>query len=246
MNSIILSGILTVVILSDFICKGDMTDMKTENPDDYAQLRERMVQHQIRGRGVKDERVLNAMSSVPRHLFVPDAYKSQAYEDYPLSIGYGQTISQPYIVAYMTEMLQLAGDEKVLEIGTGSGYQAAVLAECAKEVYSIEIIEPLCKSAARLLADLGYSNCHVRCGDGYAGWPEEAPFDAIIVTAAPPKMPRTLVRQLASGGRMIIPIGSYYQQLKLVSKDANGRVSEKKLLPVRFVPMTGKERKEPN
>ncbi len=246
MNNIILSGILTTIVLSHFICKGDMTDMKAVDSDGYAGLRERMVEQQIRGRGVRDERVLNAMLSVPRHLFVPDAYQSQAYEDYPLSIGHSQTISQPYIVAYMTEMLKLSGDEKVLEIGTGSGYQAAVLAEITSEVYSIEIVEPLCKHAAALLSELGYENCHVRCGDGYAGWPEEAPFDAIMVTAAPPKVPQTLVEQLAPGGRMIIPVGSYYQQLKLITKDAKGRISEKKLLPVRFVPMTGQGRGESN
>lgn len=213
--------------------------MKSEHSEFETQLRRDMVEKQIRARGVKDERVLRAMSSVPRHLFVPPSVRKQAYNDYPLSIGYGQTISQPYIVAYMTEALILSGDEKVLEIGTGSGYQAAVLSECAGSVFTIEIVEPLCESARRRLQELGYNNCSVRCGDGYAGWPEAAPFDAIIVTAAPKKTPQTLVDQLAPGGRMILPVGAYYQYLKIIVKDEQGRVSEKTTMPVRFVPMTG-------
>ena len=217
--------------------------MHKETSDEMQQKRQRMVEQQIRKRGVSDPRVLYAMLSVQRHLFVPVQYRSAAYEDYPLSIGHGQTISQPFIVAYMTEALQLSGDEKVLEIGTGSGYQAAILAECAKSVYTIEIIEPLCNSASQILREHGYENCFVRCGDGYAGWPEEAPFDAIMVTAAPREIPQTLVEQLAPNGRMIIPVGTYYQKLKLITKDAEGQISEENVLSVRFVPMTGDKQK---
>ena len=217
--------------------------MKIAPSDKEQTSRLRMVEQQIQKRGVSDERVLNAMRSVPRHLFVPDAYSKQAYEDYPLSIGHSQTISQPYIVAYMTEILHLSGDEKVLEIGTGSGYQAAVLAECAKIVYTIEIVKALCHSATELLNDLGYENCHVRCGDGYAGWPEEAPFDAIIVTAAPKEIPQALVDQLAPNGRMIIPVGAHYQHLKLITRNDKGEISEIDKLSVRFVPMTGGQKK---
>ncbi|RPI00985.1 MAG: protein-L-isoaspartate(D-aspartate) O-methyltransferase [Calditrichaeota bacterium] len=207
--------------------------------EELIRRRESMVEHQIKERGIKDQRVLDAMTRVRRHEYVPREYLNQAYEDYPLPIGYSQTISQPYIVAYMTEALDLHGDEKVLEIGTGSGYQAAVLGELAASVFTIEIIDPLCSRAAHLLQQQGYKNIHVRCGDGYLGWPEEAPFDAVIVTAAPSTVPQTLVDQLAEDGRMIIPVGKYSQSLLLFTK-TNGRVTEKKLLPVRFVPMTGK------
>jgi len=239
MNVRIMFYLWTTLCLTGICFSEENHRMKTENSETESQLRQRMVEKQIRARGITDERVLRAMLAVPRHLFVPQSERRQAYEDYPLSLGYGQTISQPYIVAYMTEALHLDGDEKVLEIGTGSGYQAAVLAECAKSVFTIEIIEPLCESAKQRLAELGYSNCSVRCGDGYAGWPEEAPFDAIIVTAAPKKTPRTLIDQLAPGGRMILPVGAYYQHLLLVAKDENGRITEKTTMPVRFVPMTG-------
>lgn len=208
---------------------------------DYQKKRYEMVEKQIIARGVSDARVLKAMNSIPREKFVPARYAPQAYEDYPLSIGHGQTISQPFIVAYMTEVLHLDGTEKVLEIGTGSGYQAAVLSECAAQVYSIEIVEPLCWHARDLLDSLNYQNVQVRCGDGYQGWPEEAPFDAIIVTAAPPDVPQKLVEQLANNGRMVIPVGRFMQDLVLIAKDEKGRVAEKKLLAVRFVPMTGKE-----
>ncbi|MBN1464790.1 protein-L-isoaspartate(D-aspartate) O-methyltransferase [candidate division KSB1 bacterium] len=200
-----------------------------------------MVEQQIVARGVTDGRIIAAMRSLPREKFVPSDYADRAYEDYPLPIGHNQTISQPYIVAYMTEILQLDGSEKVLEIGTGSGYQAAVLGECAKTVYSMEIVTPLCIKARELLAELGYQNVHVRCGDGYAGWPEEAPFDAIIVTAAPTEVPQTLVEQLANNGRMVLPVGKFIQNLLLIGKDANGLVSKEKLIAVRFVPMTGGE-----
>ena len=206
--------------------------------EDYARARERMVEEQIEARGIKDSLVLAAMRKVPRHLFVPERYRSEAYADHPLPIGYGQTISQPYIVAYMTEALRLKGGEKVLEIGTGSGYQAAVLAEIADSVFTIEIIPELAESARERLRRLGYKNIFVLCGDGYRGWPEHAPFDAIIVTAAPDHIPGPLVEQLKVGGRMVIPVGSVYQELFLVVKTERG-VEKRSLLPVRFVPMTG-------
>jgi protein-L-isoaspartate(D-aspartate) O-methyltransferase len=187
---------------------------------------------------IKDERVLRAMRKVPRHLFVPPRYRSRAYEDRPLPIGLDQTISQPYIVAYMTEALKLTGHEKVLEIGTGSGYQAAVLAEVAKEVYSIEIVKELGLRAKELLERLGYDNIHLRIGDGYRGWPDKAPFDAIILTAAPGHVPEPLLEQLAVGGRLIAPVGKRTQNLVLYEKTPSG-IRSRRLLPVIFVPMTG-------
>ena len=176
-------------------------------PNDYPRLREDMVRHQIMARGVAEPKVLEAMRKVPRHLFVPEKYRAFSYRDHPLPIGQGQTISQPYIVAFMTEALDLKPDDRVLEIGTGSGYQAAVLAELVKEVYTIEIIEELGKRARKTLEMLGYKHIHVKIGDGYKGWPEEAPFDAVIVTCAPEQIPRALIEQLNDGGRMIIPVG---------------------------------------
>ncbi|HNS00244.1 MAG TPA: protein-L-isoaspartate(D-aspartate) O-methyltransferase [Planctomycetota bacterium] len=212
-------------------------------PDPWAHERARMVQVQLRQRAIADERVLRAMEKVPRHRFVPESIaggdKKVCYADYPLSIGWGQTISQPYIVAFMTEALALTGSEKVLEIGTGSGYQAAVLAELVREVYTIEIVRPLCERAEQTLRELNYRNVRVRFGDGYRGWPEEQPFDAIIVTAAPDHVPPALVEQLAPGGRMVVPVGTYMQALKIITKDKNGRVSERDTMPVLFVPMTG-------
>ncbi|MBU0513569.1 MAG: protein-L-isoaspartate(D-aspartate) O-methyltransferase [Proteobacteria bacterium] len=198
-----------------------------------------MVARQITARGVRDPKVLAVMGQVKRHLFVPKAYRYSAYADGPLPIGHGQTISQPYIVAAMTEALELKGHEKVLEIGTGSGYQSAVLARLAKKVYTIEIVGPLCQSARGRLARLGYKNVRVRCGDGYQGWPQEAPFEAIILTCAPPKLPGALVRQLKPGGRLVAPVGPVFgiQRLILVTKDATGAVSRKTLMMVRFVPM---------
>ncbi len=204
----------------------------------FDSLRESMVKYQIEARGISDPRVLAAMRKVKRHLFVPKALRLFAYDDRPLPIGEGQTISQPYIVALMTELLDLDGDEKVLEVGTGSGYQAAILALLAKEVYTIEILPVLAQRADSLLKSLGYENVHVRCGDGYLGWPEEAPFDGIIVTCAPPIIPKPLVEQLADGGRMVIPVGEGYQELILLRKH-DGRIDTTSVIPVRFVPMTG-------
>jgi protein-L-isoaspartate(D-aspartate) O-methyltransferase len=205
----------------------------------YVRKRDAMVTSQIVARGVKDEEVLRAMRSVPRHLFVPPSQVAFAYNDYPLAIGKDQTISQPYIVALMTELLDLGGDEKVLEIGTGSGYQAAVLAEIVKEVYSMEIIPELAERAEKTLTELGYDTINVRCGDGYLGWPEKAPFDAIIITAAAPHIPQPLVDQLRIGGRMVLPVntGSGYQILKVLTKTVTGSIEEKDIIPVRFVPL---------
>ena len=207
-------------------------------PADYAAARARMVQQQLAARGIRDPRVLAAMGKVPRHEFVSGRYQSQAYNDSPLPIGAQQTVSQPYVVAFMTEQLQLKGDERVLEVGTGSGYQAAVLAEVCRDVYTIEIIDQLATRARTTLGRLGYHRVHVRSGDGYRGWPEVAPFDAIIVTAAPERMPQPLIDQLKIGGRMIVPVGKANQELIRLTKTADG-VREEHLLPVRFVPMTG-------
>jgi protein-L-isoaspartate(D-aspartate) O-methyltransferase len=205
------------------------------------ELRSRMVAQQIEARGVSDPQVLQAMRAVPRHRFVPSAPVERAYADRPLPIGEGQTISQPYIVAYMTEMLQLAPEDKVLEIGTGSGYQAAVLAEISDQVWSIEIIDELAAQAEERLQRLGYTEVATRQGDGYYGWESAAPFDAIIVTAAAGHLPPPLIRQLKPGGRMVIPLGGTYevQSLMLVRKNAQGEIVTERLKPVRFVPMTG-------
>jgi len=204
--------------------------------EDFAAERERMVETQIRARGVQDERVLQAMLKVPRHSFVPPNVRSYAHGDEPLPIGEGQTISQPYIVAYMTEALELCGDERVLEIGTGSGYQTAVLAELAEEVYTIEIVSSLSQQAQETLRQLGYQNVFFRVGDGSLGWREFAPYDALIVTAAPRSVPKALEEQLKISGKMIIPVGIEYQELVLVERKKKG-FSRKKLLPVRFVPL---------
>jgi len=203
-----------------------------------AAARARMVREQIVARGVADPRVLEAMGRVPRHEFVPAGQRGEAYEDWPLPIGYGQTISQPYIVAFMTAALAPRAQDRVLEVGTGSGYQAAVLAGLVAEVYTIEIVEPLARRAAADLKRLGYGNVQVRAGDGHLGWPEAAPFDAIIVTCAPEDVPPALVEQLRVGGRMIIPVGSQWgaQELYLLRKTAAG-LRRQAVLPVRFVPM---------
>lgn len=200
--------------------------------------RRRMVETQIRARGISDSRVLEAMRRVPRHRFVPASQTQFAYEDRPLPIGQNQTISQPYIVAYMTEAADISANEKVLEIGTGSGYQAAILGEMAREVYTIEIIPELAEEARRVLGELGYRNVQTRTGNGYAGWPERAPFDAILVTAAPEQIPQALIEQLAVGGRMVIPVGRGEQEMVIITKTERG-VVERRTIPVRFVPMTG-------
>jgi protein-L-isoaspartate(D-aspartate) O-methyltransferase len=205
---------------------------------DINSIKEEMVETQIRARGIKDDVVLNAMRKVDRQKFVPEEIRHQAYSDRPLPIGEGQTISQPYIVALMTELLELKGGDRVLEVGTGSGYQAAILAELANYVYTIEIIESLALSAERLLRELGYRNIDVKIGDGYIGWEEFAPFDAIIVTAATPHIPPPLLDQLKEGARLAIPVGDYYQELKKVTK-VKGLVKSHNVTPVVFVPMTG-------
>jgi len=208
--------------------------------DPYAQWREQMVEEQIVSRGVRDERVLEAMRSVPRHLFVPQNLVARAYRDGALPIGEGQTISQPYIVALMTELLQTHPEDSVLEIGTGSGYQAAVLARLVKHVYSIEILPSLAASATRRLSELGFANVTVRAGDGYRGWPELAPFDGIIVTAAPPEIPSALLAQLKRGGRMVVPVGdpAETQDLMVLEKSmTSDQITKRTVIPVRFVPM---------
>ncbi len=205
--------------------------------DDKARERNNMVRQQIQGRGIRHQATLDAMRNVPRHLYVPYAQRRNAYQDRPLPIGYGQTISQPYIVAYMTEIVDPKPGDKMLEIGTGSGYQAAVLAEIIEEIYSIEIVNPLGEQAKRIL-DAQYDNVFVKLADGYHGWDEHAPFDAIVVTAAAEYIPPPLVEQLKEGGRMIIPVGSPFQvqQLMLVEKGKDGEISTRSLMPVRFVP----------
>jgi protein-L-isoaspartate(D-aspartate) O-methyltransferase len=207
----------------------------------YGKERSRMIEEQLVNRGIRDSLVLGAMRSVPRHLFVPEKLVPEAYADSPLPIGHEQTISQPYIVAFMTEALGLKGGEKVLEVGTGSGYQAAVLAEIVDDVYTIEIVEPLGLEAEERLKRLHYNNVHVRIGDGYRGWPEAAPFDAIIVTAAPDHIPRPLIDQLKVGGRLVVPVGDRNQELIQVTRTERG-FDKKSILPVRFVPMTGEAR----
>jgi protein-L-isoaspartate(D-aspartate) O-methyltransferase len=210
---------------------------------DWQRQREAMVASQIAARGVRDDRVLQAMRTVPRHLFVPEDARAEAYADHPLPIGEGQTISQPYIVGLMTELLGVKPGDRVLEIGTGSGYQAAVLAAMGCEVYTIEIREALAAQAQRRLPELGYKNVKVRSGDGYSGWKEAAPFAGIIVTAAPERVPQPLIDQLVMGGHLVIPVGAFYQQLKVITRESGG-YSETDVIPVRFVPMTGEIEKQ--
>jgi protein-L-isoaspartate(D-aspartate) O-methyltransferase len=234
-----------LIVISCKDCKNKESNMKPEESpaDIYTEERESMVEKQIETRGVKDKLVLAAMRKVPRHRFVPEKWRDQAYADEPLPIGEGQTISQPYIVALMTELLNMKGGEKILEIGTGSGYQAAVLAEIAKEVYTIEIICPLAQRAESTLKELGYDNVTVRCADGYQGWKEHAPFDGVIVTAAPDHIPQPLVDQLKVGGRLVIPVGDVFQELMVVTKTETG-IRKTNVIPVRFVPMTGEAEKK--
>jgi protein-L-isoaspartate(D-aspartate) O-methyltransferase len=211
---------------------------------DFAAQRQRMVQEQLMPRGIHQERVLAAMAKVPREEFVPPDERALSYSDGPLPIGYDQTISQPYVVALMTEQLRPRPRDRVLEIGTGSGYQAAVLAELVAEVYSIEIVAPLARAAEATLQRLGYKNVHIKVGDGYKGWPEQAPFDAIIVTCAPEHVPQPLVDQMKEGGRMIIPVGNYLAQELYLLEKRNGQLKEEAILPVRFVPMGGEAGKQ--
>ena len=227
MGKIFFFALLTITLSSSWAASVEET---------FTLNRQRMVKEQIERRGISDKRVLDAMRKVKRHLFVPAYLQNEAYDDRPLPIGHAQTISQPYIVASMTEAAKINPNDRVLEIGTGSGYQAAVLAEMAKEVYTIEILQPLAEGAGRLLKELGYKNVKVKWGDGYQGWREYAPFDIIIVTAAPSEIPGKLVKQLKTGGKMVIPIGSFFQELYLLTKTDSGYKKEA-LLPVRFVPM---------
>jgi protein-L-isoaspartate(D-aspartate) O-methyltransferase len=215
-----------------------MNHSPSQSNDSFDAARERMVREQIAARGIDDPRVLEAMRRVPRHEFVPLQSRDHAYADGPLPIGQGQTISQPYIVALMTDVLKLSGGERVLEVGTGSGYQAAVLAEMGVDVYSIEIVPELAERARADLERLGYGKVHVRTGDGYRGWPEAAPFAAIIVTAAPDHVPEPLVDQLAVGGRMVLPVGRWLQELMLITREEDG-IHRERLTGVRFVPMRG-------
>jgi protein-L-isoaspartate(D-aspartate) O-methyltransferase len=210
--------------------------------DPYLALREKMVRQDIAERGIRNRAVLNAMRSTPRHLFVPENVRDAAYNDHPLPIGNGQTISQPYIVAYMTELLDPKPSQKALEVGTGSGYQAAVLSPLVKDVYSVEIVPELARRSADLLQQLGYANVHVREADGYKGWPGQAPFDRIILTAAPPRIPQALIDQLSPGGRLVAPVGDgpLSQELVVIDKGKDGKVTRRRDLPVRFVPMVPK------
>jgi len=230
-----LVGLAGVVMVVSALCHADQA--RGDSQDRSIEAR-RMVAEQLRARRIGDERVLAAMEKVPRHHFVPESEQAAAYRDSPLPIGHGQTISQPYIVAFMTEALRLTPEDIVLEIGTGSGYQAAVLGELAREVYTIELVPELAASATRTLASEGYRNVHVRAGDGYLGWPERAPFSKIIVTAAPEAVPGALVDQLAVGGTLILPVGPQHgaQELRILTKTANGVTTERSLA-VRFVPM---------
>jgi protein-L-isoaspartate(D-aspartate) O-methyltransferase len=207
--------------------------------ESFEQLRQTMVERQLVSRGIADRRVLDALRRVPRHLFVPEQFRRLAYEDHPLPIGLEQTISQPYIVALMTELARVANDHTVLEIGTGSGYQAAVLSVLARRVYTIEYLAPLGEAARKRLAELGYNNVEVKIGDGYQGWPERQPFDAILVTAASEEVPQPLIDQLKPGGRLVIPVGRQgdTQMLQVLEKDSRGKIARRNTIPVRFVPL---------
>jgi len=210
------------------------------NKTDYKILRENMVDCQIKARGTNDEKILKSMREIPRHLFVPEKQRSYAYEDFPIPIGEGQTISQPHIIALMTEMLQLKGNEKVLEIGTGSGYQAAILSQIAKEVYTVEKIEPLGLKAERLFKELGYENIKVKIGDGTEGWSEYAPYDGIIVTAGSPQIPKPLIEQLSENGRIVIPTGDSFSQDLIAGEKIKGELIKRTICGCVFVPLIGK------
>jgi len=241
LNARLAQGALILASALGVVCDARVHGKGETTADAYSAARTRMVREQLQapGRSICDAAVLDAMATVPRDEFVPEAERPHAYEDRPLPIGFGQTISQPFIVASMTEQIAPEKTARVLEIGTGSGYQAAILAKLVADVYSIEIIEPLAQWAEATLRRLGFDNVHVRAGDGYAGWPEAAPFDAIIVTCAPDHVPQPLVDQLKEGGRMIIPVGERGKQSLVRLEKRNGRVMQTAILSVRFVPMTG-------
>ena len=230
---------LIVLVVAAMACI-DTASEQSRKPGDDAAARAQMVDTQLRGRDIRNPAVLDAMRRVPRHEFVPEPLRHRAYEDGPLPIGGGQTISQPYIVAYMTQAIEPARTDRVLEIGTGSGYQAAVLAELVQDVYTIEIVPTLAASSSALLERLGYTNIHAREGNGYAGWPDAAPFDKIVVTAAPESIPQALVDQLEVGGIMAVPVGRGFQMMTIVRKTATGTVT-KETMEVRFVPMIKKD-----
>jgi protein-L-isoaspartate(D-aspartate) O-methyltransferase len=233
---------VALLLAAAFVCAACRGEKKMAD-DPEAAARDRMVKMQIAGRGVKDPRILDAMRQIPRELFVDAQYRHEAYADHPLPIGDGQTVTQPYVAALMTELLDIQQSDRVLEIGTGSGYESAILSRLARHVYSIEILPEIARKAEVRLRGLRCENIDFRVGDGYRGWPEAAPFDAIIVTAAPRKIPEPLIEQLAPNGRMVIPVGDFYQELKVYAKAADGTVTETSVLPVRFVPMTGEAEK---
>src|SRR5688500_8569051 len=242
MGKHVVGFMLVLVLLAAPACDGyfhsELTDTSQRSEEEFAAQRRKLVEV-LKSQGLKSRTVLDALLKVPRHKFVPASHRQRSYENRPLPIGHEQTISQPFIVGYMTEAADIAPGDRVLEIGTGSGYQAAVLGELAKEVYSIEIVPSLADSARNLLRELGYKNVQVKTGNGYLGWPEHAPFDAIVVTAAPDEVPQALVNQLALKGKMVIPIGSTFQEMVIITRDESG-VVERRTIPVRFVPMTGK------
>jgi protein-L-isoaspartate(D-aspartate) O-methyltransferase len=220
---------------------GDREDAPTRRHDDdpFAEARRQMADRQLRARDITDADVLEVIGRIARERFAPEKMRDRAYEDHPLPIGWGQTISQPYIVALMTQLARLTPQSRALEIGVGSGYQTAILAELCREVYGVEILGPLADGARERLAALGYKNIAIRCGDGYRGWPEHAPFDAILTTAAPDRVPPPLVEQLAPGGRLVIPVGQRFQELLLIEKRLDGTLDRRGVAPVQFVPMTG-------
>ena len=233
--------VLGLMLLTSPACQGhfsELTGSAPQSEETFAAQRRKLVEV-LKSQGLKSSGVLDALRKVPRHKFVPASQRHRSYENRALPLAHEQTISQPYIVGYMTEAADISRGDKVLEIGTGSGYQAAVLAELAKEVYSIEIVPPLAEGARTLLGELGYKNVQVKTGNGYLGWPEHAPFDAIIVTAAPDEVPQALVDQLAVGGTMVVPVGSEYQQMVIITRSKSG-VVERRTIPVAFVPMVGK------
>src|SRR5687768_3899212 len=234
--------VLLLILLAAPACDSyfhsELTDTSQRSEEEFAAQRRKLVEV-LKSQGLKSRTVLDALLKVPRHKFVPASHRNRAYENRALPIAHEQTISQPYIVGYMTEAADIAPGDRVLEIGTGSGYQAAVLAELAKEVYSIEIVPPLADGARNVLGELGYKNVHVKTGNGYLGWPEHAPFDAIIVTAAPDEVPQALIDQLAVGGTMVVPVGSEFQEMVIITRRESG-VVERRTIPVAFVPMVGK------